>query len=126
MLGELEPKLKLWLRQGFKILALASTQSQLERIRFLLEERSFVCRLRTEAAEGDLPSSLVNLCLGSVSQGFRWPAEGLVILTEGEILGAKHVKRARRQSTAESGSAAKNWSGLQALSDLAVGDAVVH
>ena len=44
-LGELEPKIKLWLRQGFKILTLASTQSQLERIRFLLEERGFVCHL---------------------------------------------------------------------------------
>jgi transcription-repair coupling factor (superfamily II helicase) len=120
-LGELEPKVKLWLKQGFKILALASTQSQRERIRFLLEERGFVCHL-----EPGLQPSVVSLAIGSISQGFRWPAEGLVVVTESEILGARHAKKQRRQSTAESGSAAKNWSGLQALSDLAVGDAVVH
>jgi transcription-repair coupling factor (superfamily II helicase) len=120
-LGELEPKVKLWLRQGFKILALASTQSQLERIRFLLEERGFVCHL-----EPGLRASVVSLAIGTITQGFRWPAEGLVILTEGEMLGARHVKKQRRESKAESGSAAKNWSGLQALSDLAVGDTVVH
>ena len=63
---------------------------------------------------------------GSVSEGFRWPAEALVIITEEEILGARRAKKLRRSSTAESGSAAKDWSGLQALSDLAVGGAVVH
>lgn len=124
-IGELEPQLKLWLRQGFKILILASTQSQLERIRFLIGERGFVGHL-----EPGLQPSVISLALGSVSQGFRWPSEGLVVLTESEILGAKHVRKQRRASggakSESSGSNAKNWSGLQALSDLAVGDAVVH
>src|SRR6185312_16337283 len=34
--------------------------------------------------------------------------------------------RSQRSASGKSGSAAKNWAGLQALSDLAVGDAVVH
>ncbi len=119
-LGEFEPKLQLWLRQGFKVLILASTQSQVERLRFLLEERRFVCHL-----EPVLKPSVISLAIGSISQGFRWPAEGLVVVTEGEILGTR-ARKQRRQSKAESGSSAKNWSGLQALSDLAVGDAVVH
>ncbi len=110
-LGELEAKFKLWVKQGFKIIALASTQSQLERIRYLLEEHQI---------------TKVSLKIGSLSSGFRWPAEGLVILVEDEILGAKHKKKQRRASSAQSGSAAKDWAGLQALSDLAVGDAVVH
>ncbi|MGK5083600.1 transcription-repair coupling factor [Bdellovibrionota bacterium FG-1] len=120
-LGALDPSLKLWQKQGFKTLILASTQSQLERIRFLLEERHFVCRL-----EPELQPSAIHLAIGSLSQGFRWPAEGLVVLTESEILGTRSTKKRRQQSTTESGSAAKNWSGLQALSDLAVGDAIVH
>ena len=44
---KLEPKFKLWLRQGFSVLALASTQSQIERLRFLLEERGFARILMT-------------------------------------------------------------------------------
>ncbi|MFL5812047.1 MAG: transcription-repair coupling factor [Bdellovibrionia bacterium] len=118
-LGELEAKFKLWVKQGFKIITLASTQSQLERIRYLLEEHQITTH--AEAAPGR-----VALKIGSLSAGFRWPAEGLVILVEDEILGAKHKKKQRRASTAQSGSAAKDWSGLQALSDLAVGDAIVH
>src|SRR5690606_15338126 len=34
-LGELEPKFRLWIRQGFRIAVFASTSSQLERIRFV-------------------------------------------------------------------------------------------
>lgn len=121
-LGELEPKLRLWVRQGFKILALASTQSQLERIRFLLEERGLFCIQNQKPEPGRIA-----LALGSLSEGFRWPSEGLVILTESEILGSRHVRRQRRAQSREQGdSSAKEWSNLQALSDLSVGDAVVH
>jgi transcription-repair coupling factor (superfamily II helicase) len=123
-LGDLEPQFRLWLKQGFRVLALASTASQAERIRFLLEDRQLPCR---PPSAGALPEpSLITLAIGSVSEGFRWPAEGLVVITEGEILGARHARKPRAASRAESGSAAKDWSGLQALSDLAVGDAVVH
>jgi transcription-repair coupling factor (superfamily II helicase) len=121
-LGKLEPKFKLWLKQGFKVLCLASTQSQLERIRFLLTERDLLCHAD---AEPKLLPSTINLGLGSLSEGFRWPAEGWVILTEDEILGSKHVHKARQAKKKES-SAAKDWSGLQALTDLAIGDAIVH
>lgn len=118
-LDELESKFKLWVKQGFKIVALASTQSQLERIRYLLEEHQITTHT-------DIAPSKVTLKIGSLSAGFRWPAEGLVVLVEDEILGAKHKKKQRRASSTQSGSAAKDWAGLQALSDLAVGDAVVH
>ena len=118
-LGELETKFKLWQRQGFKILCLASTQSQQERIRFLLEDRGFACQKDVRPQP-----STITLDQGSLSEGFRWPAEGLVVLTEGEILGARHVRAAKKAGKSES--AAKDWAGLQALSDLNVGDAVVH
>ncbi len=120
-LGELEPEFRVWIKQGFRVLILASTQSQLERIRFLLEGRGLSCK-----QEGLLQPSNITLSIGSLSEGFRWADEGLVILTEGEILGAKHLRKQRKVSTLESGSAAKDWSGLQALSDLEIGDAIVH
>ena len=118
-LGELEAKFKLWQRQGFKILCLASTQSQKERIRFLLEDRGFACLKDVQPQPG-----VIVLDQGSLSEGFRWPAEGLVILTEGEILGARHVRGTKKAGRSDS--PAKSWAGLQALSDLSVGDAVVH
>ena len=129
-LEELEPKFKLWLKQGFKVVALASTQSQIERIRYLIEEHGFACVPPSEKPAEPAPQQ-ITLAIGSLSEGFRWPAEGLVVLTEEDILGAKHVRKQRRAGTSRSGSssggsAAKNWSGLQALADLSVSDLVVH
>ncbi len=127
-LEELEPKFKLWLKQGFKVVAFASTQSQIERIRYLIEEHGFVCVPPSEKAATPAPQQ-ITLALGTLSEGFRWPAEGLVVLTEEDILGAKHVRKQRRAGTsraASTSSAAKNWSGLQALADLSVSDLVVH
>lgn len=120
-LGELESSFQLWLKQGFRIAALASTQSQLERIRFLLEERGLRCR-----TEDGLAPGTISLRIGTLTEGFRWPAEGLVAITDAEILGARASRKISRSVRFESGSAAKNWAGLQALSDLSVGDAVVH
>ncbi|MEO5969551.1 MAG: DEAD/DEAH box helicase, partial [Bdellovibrionia bacterium] len=120
-LGELETQFRLWLKQGFKILGLAFTNSQLQRIRFLLEERGLICQM-----EGPLVSSTISLKIGSISEGFQWPTEGLIVLSESEILGSKPSKKQKSSSVAGSGSAAKNWSGLSALSDLVAGDTVVH
>ena len=144
-LGDLEPQFRLWLKQGFKILLLASTQSQLERIRFLLEERNIHCQQQGDSkiepqAKGrsevssqpdssqeaaSFRSGVVHLAMGDLTEGFRWTAEGWIILTESEILGAKHTKK--RSSAQSSGkTTSKDWAGLQALSDLAIGDAIVH
>lgn len=115
-LGDLEPKFKLWLRQGYRVIALATTQSQLERIRYLLEDRGLTCQIG-----GPVQPSLITLATAMVSEGFRWPAEGLAIVTESDILGTRKASKPRKEA-----SAAKDWAGLQALSDLSVGDLVVH
>lgn len=122
-LGELEPKFKLWMSRQFKTFILASTQSQLERIRFLLTEHGFTCDTQLHPPTS---SSSMTLAIGQLSEGFRWPAEKRVFLTESEILGTTHTRKLQRKPKQESGSAAKDWSGLQALSDLAIGDGVVH
>ncbi len=100
-------------------MAFASTQSQVERIRFLLSERHLPCQIN-----GPPHPSFITLVEGTLSAGFRWPAEGLVLITESEILGSKHVRKA--SSRKKSSSASKDWAGLQALSDLSTKDLVVH
>lgn len=112
-LGALEPKFRLWRKQGFRIIVIAATHSQSERITYLLRDHD----LPTGREEG-----AIAVWEGSLSEGFRWPAEGLVILTEAEVIGTSPKKR----GAAATSSAAKDWSGLQALSDLSIGDAVVH
>jgi transcription-repair coupling factor (superfamily II helicase) len=125
-LAALEPKFKLWRTQGFRTLVLAPTPSQVERLRYLLEERKIPVSLGAEGEESSEPHpGVVTLREGSIAEGFRWPAEGLVVVTDSEILGTKsrHQSKKRRK---QDESAAKEWSDLHAASDLAIGDAVVH
>ncbi len=116
-----EEKLKGYQSQKYKILIFSNTASQKERIRYLLENRGLVCQNSLPAIPGQ-----ITLLSGVLSEGLRWPSEGWIIITEEELLGSSHVKRVRRESKSESASAAKSWSGLQALSDLSVGDGIVH
>lgn len=116
----LEPKIRLWKKQGFKTIILCATQSQIDRLQFLLEERNI------PVSTGVVPmAGVTTLVEGTLAEGFRWPAEGLVVLTDSEILGTKsrhQTKRKRKQDE----SAAKEWSNLQALTDLNLGDPIVH
>ncbi len=120
-LVSIEAQLRTWLKENYKILILATTQSQLERIRFLLEERNLICQ-----TEGPPTLTFITLKVGSISEGFRWPSEALSILTEYELLGTQPFKQKKMQSSFSGASAAQNWSQLQTLSDLFVGDTVVH
>ncbi|OFZ20101.1 MAG: transcription-repair coupling factor [Bdellovibrionales bacterium GWB1_55_8] len=122
-LGDLESRLRTFISEKFKVLVLASSQGQIERIKFLLEERRIRCQMGGVPAAG-----FVTLAQGALSSGFRWPAEGLIVLTDDEVLGSRHARNARGSSvpSERSESAAKDWAGLSALSDLSIGDAVVH
>jgi transcription-repair coupling factor (superfamily II helicase) len=122
----LEPKFQLWRKQGFRTLVLAPTPSQVERLRYLLEERKIPVSLGADGGELAEPlPGVITLREGSITEGFRWPAEGLVVVTDSEILGTKSRHQAKKKRKQDE-SAAKEWSNLQAASDLAVGDAVVH
>ncbi len=95
-----------WGRQGFKIFIIASTQSQLERIEYLLGEHGIHCKG----------------ILGTLAEGFQWVSEGWIVISGSEIL--------RRPDPGPIGpkpkGAPQEWSELQALSDLMAGDLIVH
>lgn len=107
-------------KEGFQVALFASTKSQLDRIHFLLEEQRIGSVQGPPAVAGE-----VRLFQGSLSSGFAWPSEGLVVITEEEFLGTKG-KRSARSSRKRVGGSAESWSGLQALSDLMAGDLIVH
>jgi transcription-repair coupling factor (superfamily II helicase) len=125
-LATLEPKFQLWRKQGFRTLVLAPTPSQVERLRYLLEERGIPVSLGPDGGELAEPhAGGITLREGSITEGFRWPAEGLVVVTDSEILGTKSRHQAKKRRKKDE-SAAKEWSNLQAATDLKVGDGVVH
>ncbi len=123
-LAQYEPLLKEWVREGQTVLIFCLTDSKMDRLKFLLEERNIRCSLDPNPSK-----NTVTIMKGSISNGFRWLAEGLVILSEEDILGTRNSQTknpAHSRAKKEAASAAKEWSGLQALSDLALGDTVVH
>jgi transcription-repair coupling factor (superfamily II helicase) len=109
-LDALEEKVRLWRRQNFRVLACAPTQGQADRLSHLLQERGL-----------EIPCSP-----SSLGSGFRWPSERLVVLTEPEILGESGRRRARGVRTSSASRSSDDWAGLQALSDLSLGDTIVH
>lgn len=114
-LGHLEQEILKWLQEKKKVILFANTPSQLDRIQFLLKEHSLV-----PSSEG------LQIKLGTLSAGFHWPDEKLVVLNESELLGIKKTPRSRTTKQTKEKVTPSDWSGLQALSDLDVGDAVVH
>jgi transcription-repair coupling factor (superfamily II helicase) len=126
-LAELESQLRLWLGDGFSILIVASTESQLQRIQYLLEERKLPCK-----HNAPIDPSYITIKSGRLSEGFFWPSEKLVMITEFELLGStqgptrKKYKTSADGDTDPSSSTIKEWADLRSLADLSAGDAVVH
>ncbi|MFN7685735.1 MAG: transcription-repair coupling factor [Oligoflexia bacterium] len=114
-LDELIERLSVWKKQGFSVQVECPTQGQADRLSHVL------------AGRGIVADQLVYR-VSSLSAGFRWPSEGRIVLTENEVLGSGGARRktrggARGQTAA---TATQDWAGLQELSDLSPGDAIVH
>ena len=99
--------------QRFRCLLFTRGQSQMGRLRYLLEQHHV-----------RVPAQLI-IYPDPLSAGFLWPEEGLLVLSEDDLLPpgarAERAKKQKRESRSQ-----KDWSGLQALSDLAPEDLVVH
>lgn len=120
-----------WREMGLRILLTARAQTQVERLTSLLSHRdvsvtSSPDAFRPESLLEEAPDALrpgeVRVALGPLARGVVAPAEGLAIVTEEEIFGARAHRRAAR--AADSKKPARSF--LQDLRSLTVGDLVVH
>jgi transcription-repair coupling factor (superfamily II helicase) len=111
---ELAEALAEWRREGFRVRLVASDERQAEHLRQILREHAVEASL----ADGlDGPEDL-GIVSGECSSGLSIPALGFILLTDGEIFGAR--RRTLRRPKYERGSP------ITAFTDLAVGDLVVH
>jgi transcription-repair coupling factor (superfamily II helicase) len=105
--------------QGTKAVLVANSQSQLDRLLFLLSQQKIqTIFVKTEA---DLPKdpSIVSLALGTISESFHLPEKKLAFLSEDDIFGEK-THSAKRKPAPKAGAPAI------AMEDLVPGDLVVH
>ena len=112
--NELATALEEWRREGFRVRLVASDERQAEHLRQILREHT----VEVSLAAGLDGSEDLGIVTGECANGLSIPALGFVLLTEGEIFGAR--RRTLRRPKYERGSP------ITAFTDLAVGDLVVH
>jgi transcription-repair coupling factor (superfamily II helicase) len=112
--GQLAEDLRRRRAEGFTVRLAATDDRQAEHLRQILREHGLEAGLATGL---DGPEGLA-VVVGECSGGFEIPALGFLLLTEGEVFGAR--RRTLRRPKFQRGSP------LTAFTDLAVGDLVVH
>jgi len=119
-LGPLAAKILKWIEEGYQIIIICRTEQQAKRLReILLNYRLDVEEISPEWSKMKRGKGLF-VCLGYLSQGFRFLDSALIIITEDEIFGEK-TGRDRRSK--RDGVQAIPWTGF---SQLKIGDLVVH
>jgi len=110
-IGELE-------KAGNLVLLICRTESQAGRLKSLLVPYDIYPGLMETFPVRVEPKGSVYICPGALSAGFVWSEEGLAIITEAEIFGAKARKRKiHKQEVIDK---------LLGIEDLKGGDFVVH
>ena len=112
--NRLQTELERWRAEGFRTRLVAADDRQAEHLRQILREHQLEAAV---AATLDGSEGLA-IVVGDLGAGFAVPALGAVVLTEGEIFGAR--RRSLKRPKYQRGAA------LTAFTDLAVGDIVVH
>ncbi|OGL04462.1 MAG: transcription-repair coupling factor, partial [Candidatus Rokubacteria bacterium RIFCSPHIGHO2_12_FULL_73_22] len=112
--GELGAELARWRAEGFRVRLVAGEPRQADHLRQILREHD----LEAQAAPGLGGDEALAVVVGECSAGFSIPSLGLIVLTEGEVFGAR--RRSLRRPKYARGAA------LTAFTDLAIGDIVVH
>ncbi|MGE5256205.1 MAG: transcription-repair coupling factor, partial [Hyphomicrobiales bacterium] len=111
-----------WIRDhqglGRRVLVVYRTKSQAERLMALLAPYGIHFQRSEGVPAQPLEPSAAVVCLGQLAGGFVWPDEGLAVVSEEEIFGVRHVRRAK----AETKAAIR----LLDLQELKQGDLIVH
>jgi transcription-repair coupling factor (superfamily II helicase) len=123
-LSPLVRRLAHWQSHGLRVFVAARAQTQAERIATLLRHQGVESKPRLAAFDPswlDDPAPQVQIVVGPLARGVVLPADGLVLVTEEEIFGARAHRRKERAKTADP---ARPF--LEDLRNLAPGDYVVH
>jgi transcription-repair coupling factor (superfamily II helicase) len=116
-----------WREHGLRVFVTARAQTQAERLVTLLRHQGVDCRARLAAFDpswlDDQSARDVQVVVGPLARGVVLPADGLVLVTEEEIFGAR-VHRRRERARASPADPARPR--LEDLRRLTPGDYVVH
>src|SRR5262245_11327638 len=112
--NQLTSEIARWRTEGFRVRLTVADERQAEHVRQILREH----QVDAEVAPSLEGSESLAIVVGECSAGFSIPALGIIVLTEGEVFGAR--RRSLRRPKYQRGAA------LTAFTDLAPGDIIVH
>ncbi len=105
--------------RGTSTVIVANSQSQIDRLRFLLSQQKIRSVLVKDTDGLPKDPSIVGLALGTVSESFHLPEKKIAFLSEDDIFGEKqHITRTTKKAAAAQP--------LTTMDDLMPGDLVVH
>ncbi len=124
-LAPLVRRIAYWRAHGLRVFLAARAETQAERLASLLRHQGVACQPRLGPFDpawlkDDAARETAQVVVGPLSQGVLLPADGLVLVTEEEVFGARTRRREKRSEE----SAAHAF--VEDLRTLAVGDYVVH
>ncbi len=110
--------MKRWKKNGYRVILLSASRTRAQRLSQDLNEYEIPAFYR-ESLEGPLESGQIMVGQGRVRKGFAYNFLRFVVVTEGDIFGARNTSRRRKQ---------KKYSGktIQSFHELNIGDYVVH
>jgi transcription-repair coupling factor (superfamily II helicase) len=116
LLPALARRLKGWQEQGAHLVIVSLNLHRARRFSQLLAQEGLEAEVLPQPTWEN--GRQVLLTAGEISGGFRWDAEGLIVLTEDEALGYAPERRRRKEAPPPAH--------LTSLADLKEGDFVVH
>lgn len=107
-----------WKENGYRVLLLSGSRTRAKRIASDLNEYEIPAFYR-EKMDVSLEPGQIMVSHGNMSKGFSYATLRFVVITEGDIFGARQQSRRKKQ---------KKYSGkaIQSFNELNVGDYVVH
>lgn len=106
-----------WLKQKFTVQVLVSDQKEAEKTQRLFEEVDIKPTVLQH--DGEINPNVVNIIVGSLSNGFEMPMAKWVVVTEKELFNQIKKRKVQRQHLS-------NAERIKSYSELNVGDYVVH
>ncbi len=105
--------------KGYRILFLAGGHVRCERMLKELNEREIKAVYAEAPGEAQLQPGIVCITRGSLSKGFEYVKDKFAVITENDVLGEEKKKHSRRKKRSDG-------TPIQNISDLKIGDYVVH
>ncbi len=110
--------LKRWKRERYRVILLSGSRTRASRLAGDLREYELRAFCPDDGERQVQPGEIL-VTYGNLHRGFEYPQIKFVVITEGDMFGAKKNKRKRKKTSYEG-------KRIQSFSELSVGDYVVH